>query len=156
MSIGTGSRAAVYAGEPGAVEEELLMPEGEAGIVARTMEPHEDAAIEAAFGLPSGQLAQARPRRVLLRLVDAARPEEARVGLASFNPSYPGSFPFRVARPSLARPLLEAVRPHSPPDKDFTNVVVEDDPDTTRALLAAGAEVRMEIENMAGPIPETV
>lgn len=131
---------------------------GEEGITARTIEPHEDAALEAAFRMPDGLIATNRARVgwVLLRLVDAARPEEARVGFACFNPAFPGSFPFRVARPTLARPMLEAVRPYARPEDDVTNVVVEDDAATKHALVEAGAIVRMELLNMAGPIPERV
>ncbi|MDI1446838.1 GNAT family N-acetyltransferase [Polyangium sp. 6x1] len=134
------------------------LPSGEEGITARRIEPREDAALEAAFGLPIGSIATSRARAgwVLLRLVDAARPEEARVGFACFNPSFPGSFPFRVARPTLVKPLLEAVRPHARPEDDFTQVVVENDPATKRMLIDAGASVRMEIMNMEGPIPERV
>ncbi|HVK69976.1 MAG TPA: GNAT family N-acetyltransferase [Polyangium sp.] len=134
------------------------LPGGEEGITARTIEPHEDAALEAAFGLPTGTIAlnRARAGGVLLRLVETARPDEARVGVACFHPSYPGSFPFRVARPTLARPLLEAVRAHAPPEQDVTHVVVEDDAETKRALVEAGALVRVEILNMGGPIPERV
>ncbi|WP_170229546.1 GNAT family N-acetyltransferase [Polyangium fumosum] len=134
------------------------LPGGEQGIMARRVEPHEDAALEAAFGLPLGTIAlnRARAGAVLLRLVDAARPDEARLGIACFHPSYPGSFPFRVARPTLARPLLEAVRAHAPPEQDVTHVVVEDDAETKRALVEAGALVRVEILNMGGPIPERV
>lgn len=134
------------------------LPGGEEGITARAIEPHEDAALEAAFGMPIGSITICRARVgwVLLRLVDAARPEEARLGFACFNPSFPGSFPFRVARPTLVRPLLEAIRPHARPEDTFTQVVVENDPATKRALVEAGASVRMEIMNMEGPIPERV
>ncbi|MDI3290851.1 GNAT family N-acetyltransferase [Polyangium sp. 15x6] len=134
------------------------LPGEEEGITARVIDPREDAALEAAFGLPIGAITICRARAgwVLLRLVDAAQPEEARVGFACFNPSFPGSFPFRVAGPTLVRPLLEALRPHARPEDTFTQVVVEDDPETKHALVEAGASVRMEIMNMAGPIPERV
>ncbi|MDC3956839.1 GNAT family N-acetyltransferase [Polyangium jinanense] len=152
--------AKMYESTPMRLSWDVLarLPGGEEGITARAIDPREDAALEAAFGLPIGSITVCRARAgwVLLRLVDAAQPEEARVGFACFNPSFPGSFPFRVARPKLVRPLLEAVRPHARPEDAFTQVVVEGDPETKRALIEAGASVRMEIVNMEGPIPERV
>ncbi len=127
-----------------------LPREAEAPAVRR-VEPEDDAAIEAAFDLPPGQIAEVRARggRVLLRL---AAPEGLG-GFASFDPRFPGAFPFRVVRPSLAVHLLEAMRSHGRPEHAFTNVVVEDAPALRDALVAAGAEVRFQMLHMKGPIP---
>jgi len=115
------------------------------------IEPADDAAIEATFGLPTGQIADVRARggRVLLRLATS----EGLGGFACFDPNFPGSFPFRVARPSLAVHLLEAIRLHARPEHDHTGVVVEDAPALRDALIAAGAVVRFEMLHMKGPIP---
>jgi GNAT superfamily N-acetyltransferase len=117
-----------------------------------SVEPADDAAIEATFAMPSGQIAEVRARggdRVLLRLAT----RDGVGGFASFDPGFPGSFPFRVVRPSLAVYLLEAIR-HARPEHEFTNVVVEDAPALRDALVAAGAEPRLEMFYMKGPIPE--
>lgn len=134
------------------------LPGGEEGISTRTIEPHEDAALEAALNVQRGRIAERRAREgwVLLRLVDEARPSEVRVGFACFNPVFPNSFPFRVARPTLARPLLEAIRPHARPEHDYTQLMVEGDEALRDVLVAIGAEIKLDLLYMSGPIPELV
>jgi len=129
----------------------------EEGIEAAIVAPDEDAAIERAFGLPSGRIAEARARAgwVVLRLFDPAD-RATSLGIACFNPAFPGAFPFRVARPTLARPLLEAMKPHALPAFEHVGIVMEDDPETKRALVDAGATIRFELVNMEGPIPDEV
>lgn len=123
-------------------------------VAARVAAPEEDAALEAAFGLPAGTLGAARrvPDRVIVRLVDAASPGEARVGVASFDPHHPGAFPFRVAEPTFARALFEGIRPHARPGDDHVGVVVEDDAALTALLVAHGARPHLEIVHYVGPL----
>jgi GNAT superfamily N-acetyltransferase len=111
-----------------------------------TLPPEHDTALEARFGLLAGQLAQLRERGswVLLELA-------GELGLACFDPAFPGSSPFRVARPSLAVHLLEATRRHARPEHDFTTLFVENAPELEAALLAAGAELKMQALHMEGP-----
>ncbi|UQA55420.1 GNAT family N-acetyltransferase [Polyangium aurulentum] len=129
---------------------ERLPREAEAPSV-HSVEPGDDAEIEATFDLPTGQIADVRARggRVLMRLATS----EGLGGFASFDPRFPGAFPFRVVRPSLAVHLLEAMRLHTPPEHDHTSCVAEDAPALRDALVAAGAEVRFEMFHMKGPIP---
>jgi hypothetical protein len=82
---------------------------------------------------------------VLLRLDDAQ-------GLARFDPSFPGAFPFRVRRPELARALLEAMRAHARAEFSYVGVVVEDDAALTELLRAAGAETRLEMLHLRGSL----
>jgi GNAT superfamily N-acetyltransferase len=112
----------------------------------RTLPPEHDAALEARFDLLSGQLADLRGRGtwVLLELA-------GELGLACFDAAFPGSSPFRVARPSLAVHLLEATRRHARPEHDFTTLFVENAPDLEAALVAAGAELSMQVLHMVGP-----
>src|SRR5262249_46474229 len=119
-------------------------------VEARPVDPAEEAALEAAFDLPPGRIAhlRARPERVILRLVDPAHPDEVRVGLAAFDPSFPGAAPFALARPTFAAPLLSAIRPHASPAHTAIKLVVEDDAPLDAALRAAGAEVRFEMLHM--------
>lgn len=131
------------------------LPRGERVVSARLVDPSEDAAIEAAFGMPAGQITDSRrrPDLVLLRLVDPAAPDEARVGFASYDPHFPGAFPFRVADPTLAAPLIEAIRPHELPDAPYVQVLAEDE-GVGEALIAAGATVRLKALHMKGEVPE--
>lgn len=112
----------------------------------------DDPAIEAAFELPSGQLAslRAKPSRTNLRL--HADPVGPPLGFASFNPDFPGAYPFRVARPGLARPLLDALRPHARPGSCM-QLVVEDDEPLYQQLLSVGATLRLEIAFLRGDLP---
>lgn len=130
------------------------LPEPGRAVAARLAEPAEDAALDEAFGLAKGTLAGTRagPDRVVVRLVDPADPGEARVGVAAFNPHFPGAFPFKVAEPALARPLLEATRPYALPRFAHVGVVVEDDAPLARMLVEHGAEVRLEIVHYEGEL----
>lgn len=131
------------------------LPRDAAPVAARQVDPAEDAAIEVAFSLPQGRLADLRGRgRVLVRLVDPARPADASVGLACFEPSFPGAFPFAVARPGLAAALLEALRPYARSGDSFLALVVERDPALVELLRReAGAMVSFELFHMEGDLP---
>jgi ribosomal protein S18 acetylase RimI-like enzyme len=132
------------------------LPREGAPVMARLVEPADDATLEVAFQVLRGRLENHRARgRVLLQLVDPARPEGPPLGLASFDPSWPGAFPFRVARPALAAPLLDALRAHARPSETSLRVVVERD----AALIATlrdpgGATVIFELVHMSGAVPE--
>lgn len=130
------------------------LPEPGRAVTGRPAEPAEDAALDEAFGLARGTLSGTRAGldRVVVRLVDPAAPGEARVGVAAFNPHHPGAFPFKVAEPALARPLLEAMRPHALPRFAHVGVVVEDDAPLARMLVERGAEVRLEIVHYDGEL----
>ncbi|WP_437683583.1 N-acetyltransferase family protein [Sorangium sp. So ce131] len=131
------------------------LPRPDRAVAVRPVDPADDAAVEAAFGLVPGQVAEARGRGklVLLSLVDPAAPSAPPLGFASFDPQHPGAFPFRVVAPGLAVPLLEAIRPHAPPDPAFIGVVVEDDDALASAFLAAGAAVHLALLHFRGDIP---
>lgn len=130
------------------------LPEPERAVTARRLEASEATAVEAAFGMVTGTLtaALAQAWKVVLRLVDPAAPEAARVGVASFDPHFPGAFPFRVGRPSYARALLDAMRANATPEHSFVGLVVEDDAALTRHLVEHGATVRMEILHFRGAL----
>ena len=116
---------------------------------ARLVEPREDAMLEARFAMLPTELAGARrePGQVLgvMRGVDT-------LGVACFDPDLPGAFPFRVARPTLARPLLEACCRLARSDLDYMQVVVEDDAPLAALLVGAGANVSVEITHYAGQL----
>jgi ribosomal protein S18 acetylase RimI-like enzyme len=115
--------------------------------VASIADPSDDDDLERAFGLLSGRLAMSRQRRVIMQLRDDAC---APVGVACFDPSFPGAYPFCVARPPLAVTLLEALRDHARPGDTQVQIVVEDDDVLVDALVASGAGVRMRLLHYRG------
>ena len=119
------------------------------------IDPAEDAIIETIHDLPPGQLAAIRddPMRLLVRLHSDADPAAIGLGFASFNPGFPGAFPFRVVRPGLARPLLLGLRPHARPDLPQMNLVIEDDEPLRALFVDAGAELRFELLFLRGDLP---
>lgn len=119
---------------------------GEA-VTALSVSAADDEDLERELGLLSGQLAMVRqrPRTILRQLRDDAC---APVGVAALDPS--GARIFAVARPSLAAPLLAALRPHSlSPDV----AVVLDDDDLVAFLAAHGAQVILRLLHYSGPLP---
>ncbi|XXX82596.1 GNAT family N-acetyltransferase [Sorangium sp. So ce134] len=125
-------------------------------VIARPVQPPDDASVEAAFDLLPGQIAEARGRGglALLCLVDPAAPGAAPLGFANFDPFLPGAFPFRVVAPDLAAPLLEAIRPHAPRTPEALLVTVEDDDALAAALRAVGATVQLVGAHFRGEIPD--
>jgi predicted GNAT family acetyltransferase len=115
----------------------------------RPLEPREDAMLEARFALLPNELAGARQE--LGQVLGLTRGVDA-LAVACFDPDLPAAFPFRVARPSLARPLLEACCRFARSDLDYMQVVVEDDVALAELLVAAGANVSIEITHYAGQL----
>ena len=132
----------------------------DARVLARIIAPDDDARVEPAMKLLSGQLAISRRMegRVLLGLFD----DDAVLGATVFDPTFPGAYPFRVANPELALVLLDALRPYARPADTLVNVVVEGQPDVADALVAAGATVKLDAVHMSSstiatavPVAET-
>lgn len=118
-----------------------------AHIRARVIAPEEDARVEPPMRLLRGQLDVGRNQRgrVVLGLFD----DDVVLGAAVFDPSFPGAYPFRVARPELAFVLLEALRPYARAEDELLNVVVEDQPEVADVLVAAGATVKLDTLHMS-------
>lgn len=125
------------------------LPKAEAK--ATEFSPADDQAVERTFGLTPGTLGAARAdgRYMVLRLEGEGG---AVLGVARFDPSFPGAFPFRVRRPELARALLEGMKAHAKPELPYTGVVVEDDAPLTTLLRSAGAETRLEMLHLRGKL----
>ena len=124
------------------------MPAGSAAV--RSLPAAREALLEALFDLPGGQLASARGLgRSLLEAItsDGQTP----LGLAVFDPKFPGAFPFRVKSLDAVTPLLEAMRQLVPTD-EFVNLVAEDDEQLVALLLEVGASLRHEIVHLAGAL----
>lgn len=127
-----------------------------AAVTDRVVDPTDDALVESATTLLKGQLASARKLagRVVIALDERGGDETTNVvGATVFHPDFPGGYPFRVTRPELAFRLLAAIRPFARPSDEIINLVVEDAPLVADVLIAAGAELRLEIIHMKGPLP---
>jgi ribosomal protein S18 acetylase RimI-like enzyme len=109
----------------------------------------EEHALEAAFRMPSGQLSQTRalPNRVVLSAWDAGNP----VGVACFDPNFPGAFPFHARDLGVTRVLVDECARHAP-GAPFMQVVVDGHEALARQLLAAGATLRLETVHYQGPL----
>lgn len=128
-----------------------LVPRGAAtDLRSRKIEPGDDARVEPAMKLMSGQLAEARKNGRTLVLLE--RDDGTLEGATVFDPNFPGAYPFRMARPNHALVLVDALRPFAKPEHDMLNVVVEGDQPLADALLAAGATLRLLSMHMRGPI----
>lgn len=121
-----------------------------AELVLAPITPDEDAAVESVTGLLPGQLASARakPGRMLLQV----RHRGVVVGAAVFDPAFPGAFPFRLRDASLGPATVETLRALAPPGSQHVQVGVEDHDALRDILLAAGAQVHIEILHMRGPL----
>lgn len=141
-------------GIPWTLVDQLPMPARP--VSTRTVEPLEDLRIERAFGLPEGQLQDARRlgSRHLVRIVRDDDPEDPKTGIAVFDPAFPGAFPFRVAEVELARPLLAGLRAYARADFDYVRIVVEDHAALSELLIGAGAKVFLRVLHMQGELSQ--
>ncbi len=113
-----------------------------------TPDEHDD--LERELGLLSGQIAMLTRRgpHVLVQLRDGSL---APVGFAAFDPAAGGARMFRVARPTFAAPLLEALAPHV--RSQHLALVIDDDDVLTDLLVAHGAEVERRMLQYSGALP---
>lgn len=118
------------------------------GVTDAILDPSFDAALEAHYHLPSGQIASTRA--IATRLVIGIFRDGAAVGFACFDPGFPGAFPFRVHEPALVPALLHACRSRA--SKPEMNVVIEDAKDVSAWLAAKGAPPRMSFSHFAGEL----
>ncbi len=104
--------------------------------------------VEAALHIPPGLLGRLTGGgRLHLVCHEAGQP----VGLAAFDPAFPGCFPFRTNAPRHARALLDALAAEV---GDITlQVVLEDQPAVVAALEAAGATRVLDFVHLRGPVP---
>ena len=130
------------------------LPRAAGSFSTRLVDPAEDAALEGAFPIAAGRLADLRrtPGRVVLRLVDAERPGDPRLGVACFDPAFPGASPFHVSHPGPAAPLLDGIRAHARPGDVHVRLTVESHDALAAALTAAGAEVMLDMLHMEGDL----
>jgi ribosomal protein S18 acetylase RimI-like enzyme len=111
----------------------------------------EDVDAVPALQLLPGELAAARslPGRIFVE----ARRGGVLVGVAGFDPAFPGSPLFRVVDVDVARPLLAALAPQARPGDDALRVYVEGQPALRDALVGVGGEVVMQVLRLEGAVP---
>jgi ribosomal protein S18 acetylase RimI-like enzyme len=121
-----------------------------ADLAIAPLDAAEDASVEPRFQLLRGQLAgqRARANHVL-----ALRRGADIVGVACFNTSVPGAFPFRCAAPEYGPPFAALLRPLASPTAPWLQVGTENDDALRAALEAAGALCHLEILHMRGALP---
>jgi GNAT superfamily N-acetyltransferase len=127
------------------------LPNPSIAVRAAPISSAEEAQVEVAMKLVSGQLADARGRegRLLMQLRDGS----GRVaGVAIFDPGFPGAFPFRVAAPALAGALLRELCVHARPEHDFIQIVTEDDRPLRDLLVSVGATVHLDFLHFEGAL----
>src|SRR5215813_191806 len=132
-----------------------MLPVTDQPFEIHTIQPADDAVLEATFDVTPGQLAahRAREGQVLLRIGARNAPVDRALGLASFAPSFPGAFPFKVLDTAAARALLQAIRQHARAGDAEINLVIENDDATVALIRGAGAIVRFEMYHYRGELP---
>lgn len=125
------------------------VPLADCRLTVATIAPADDRELEVRFGLLGGQLASARAKhaRALLRFDDADRA----VGVAVFVRAIPGASPFRAVSGDLAVAMVAALRARLP-TAPFMQVVVENDDEVARHLVAAGAHITLNLFHMRGQL----
>lgn len=121
------------------------------GCTATAVAAAEIPELEEQLAIQRGLLAPLVPRadRVVLVLRDGKEV----VGLAAFDPTFPGCFPFRAHLPAHARVLLETLAPHADPRFSDVQLVFEDSPHLVEAFTAAGANLVLSFVHLKGSIP---
>lgn len=109
-----------------------------------------DEEVESALDVAQGIIAAGRRAG---RVIAVARRGGRPVGLAVFNPEFPGAFPFKLAEASDARAVLEALRPHALPHLALMALVIEDAPSLEELFTSRGAEVRLRLIHHRGSLP---
>jgi GNAT superfamily N-acetyltransferase len=105
-----------------------------------------------ALALLPGELRASRglPGRVFV----AARRGGDVVGVAGFDPAFPGSPLFRAVDAGVARVLLEGLRPFARPADESLSVFVEGQAPLRDALTGVGGEVVMRVLRLEGNLPD--
>ena len=124
------------------------LPRGQAVVASLTAD--DLAAVEGDLSVTPGLLAAALERDD--RHVVVARTQGQVVGVASFDASFPGCYPFRARSAADARALFEALAPRA--EHPHLQIVCEDQPEVAAALENAGADRVLAFVHFEGALPE--
>jgi hypothetical protein len=112
----------------------------------RTVDAADDTAIEKRHGLAAGILTSHRKQggRILYAIDPAS--------FTSFDPAFGGAHPFAAESLDHGFSLLRALRPHARPEHEEIMTTIENREEQAKAMLAAGASLRFQIQRMSAPI----
>ena len=74
------------------------------------------------------------------------------MAFASFDPSFPGCYPFRAELPADAQAVLAALQAFADPRFSHVRVTLEDSPALVQSLTTAGARLVLAYEHYAGSL----
>jgi GNAT superfamily N-acetyltransferase len=125
------------------------LPDAGEQSVAVRLTPERTPLVEQSLGLPAGRLSEAMHigERITMELRSSSG---SCLGIAVFDPSFLGVYPFRVREARWAKPLFLALLPHAPPEASYLQIVAEGDPELTRCLLSRGALSQLEVAHLEG------
>lgn len=122
------------------------LPRPSSGLMVRVLEPAEDEVFEEVFGIVPGLLNLRRQaERVMLAAYEVTKP----AGVAVFDASFPGAYPFCVTDAAAARALLDALIPYRVPIEDAmrpwretsVQLALEDSAEAAESIIGAGAKL---------------
>lgn len=113
------------------------------------LSPNDDARVEGAMELAPGILGKNRNRGYVNLVAEGAG---GTLGVASFEPGFPGAFPFRSRRPDVALQMLRSAKQYALPQFSYMQVVIENDRALADLLIGAGATVRLEFVHYEGSL----
>ncbi len=124
------------------------LPDAQIEATAYTPDSAEDQQLAARFDLDVARIEalRQRPNVAVLALKDDVGPK----AFAAFDPTFPGIYPIRVAKPDLAKPLMKQLRPLA--KHDYVNVWVEDNRVLRDLLIEAGAALQFSIYRMGAAL----
>lgn len=126
------------------------LPPPQAPAVVRELSSDEEDAVGVACGVEPGLLPGMRTDDDAV--VIAVFRDDKPVGVARFDPAFPGAMPFRLREVDVVRPVLEKLSPIARPEDSETQLVIEDNAELAGVLVDAGATVRLRILHMRGSL----
>lgn len=124
------------------------LPDAQIEATAYTPDSAEDKELAKRFDLDLARIEalRQRPDVAVLALKDDVGPK----AFAAFDPTFPGIYPIRVAKPNLAKPLMKELLPLA--KHDYVNVWVEENRALKDLLISAGAALQFAIYRMGSAL----
>ena len=124
------------------------LPDAQIAASAYTPDSAADQDLAQRFGLDVARIEalRQRPNVAVLALKDDVGPK----AFAVFDPTFPGIYPIRVAKPELAKPLMKELMPLA--KHDYVNVWVEENLSLRNLLIDAGAVLQFSIYRMGAEL----
>ena len=107
--------------------------------------------VEKSLGLATGKLDRILHDKNLV-IMELQSASGAILGVAAFDPGFPGASPFCVRDVQWTKPLLAALEPFGRRETPYLQIVDKADSELSRYLRSHGAEVRLEILCLEGTL----